>query len=370
LLLASVLGCEEHPPSPDRARPAPLSSLRPPASSEAPARDAVEKPEIQRPPQLASALVEIHRRLSLAAPSALPRHLAFGSGFLVQLREADIRLINSEDGVEIVTVPLAGPRAAVSLAAGSVLVCGREETLRFDPRQRVPHRFGRISLLPNAILEPSRDSPERVWVIEPLLARAVRYTLREREFEIESTRELPNADGRAATTLLDGSLVYTADRAIGRVQGGAARMFPLPESIGRAWRLVAGERVDQVWLVTNEGEAFLLALDARLRVLRHFTTEGGPFDVGAIPGTLALVSVHEVFPEPRTFVLNLYSSAGKQTKSYILGTVAESDEPEWAARASRDRELAMNTFFRRIAVGGQSSLRLFDLASKDEIVVR
>jgi hypothetical protein len=147
-------------------------------------------------------------------------------------------------------------------------------------------------------------------------------------------------------------------------------MFPLPESIGRAWRLVAGERVDQVWLVTNEGEAFLLALGAQLRILRHFMTEGGPFDVGAIPGTLAFVSVREAFPEPRTFVLNLYSSAGKQTKSYLLGAVAESDEPDWAARASRDRELAISSFSPRIAAGGESSVRLFNLASKDEIVVR
>ena len=266
-------------------------------------------------------------------------------------------------------MPLQQPRAAVTLPGGSVLVCGRDESLRFDPRQRVPHRFSRISLLPYAVLEPSRESAARVWVIEALLGRAVRYTLAEHEFDIESTRELPDADGRAVTTLLDGAILYTSARGLVRVLGGTPRVFSLPGSIGRAWRLLPGERADRVWLITDAGEAFLLELAGLARVVRHFSTDGGPFDVAVVPGTLALVSLHEAPTETRTFVLNLYSAVGKQTNSYSLGSIVESDEPDWAARASSDHELTIARFPPRVAVGGQGSVRLFDLESKDEIVV-
>ncbi|HET9931041.1 MAG TPA: hypothetical protein VFQ35_10150 [Polyangiaceae bacterium] len=330
-------------------------------------RGAAERPLL---PQVASAIVEIRRHLPLAAPSPTFRHLAFGSGFLVQLRDASVRLLKSADGSAIAEVPLARPRVAVALPAGSVLACGSDECQRFDPGQVKPHRLGRISLLPDAILEPSRETQERVWVIEPTFARAVRYTLGEPTSEVESTSELPGYDRGAITTLADGAFLYTAGQSVVRALGRARRAMPLPDGVARPWRLLPAERADRAWVISAQGEAFLLELTGRAHVLRRFATEGHPFDVASAKAALALVSIHEDQAEERTFVLNLYSAAGTQTKSYLLGKVGESADPEWAAMASRDREVVLAERPPRVAVGGSTALRLFELVSGDEIVTR
>ncbi|MFZ5891720.1 MAG: hypothetical protein ACOY0T_11755 [Myxococcota bacterium] len=323
------------------------------------------------PPQLASALVEIHRRLSLAAPAPTFRHLAFGSGFLIQAREGEVRLVDSNDGAVIQALPLPNPRAVIGLPGGSVLVCAPGTSFRFDPGQREPHRTQRLSLLPGYQLEPSRESQAHVWVVEPAFQRAQRYALDPTSNSNETvTRELPEYDGRAITTLLDGAFLYTSLRGLVRVLTGRPSLYTLPSDVARVWRLVPADRIDRVWLVTVTGEALLLELTGRTaRIARRFQSDGGPFDVAALGDTLALLRIVERPPEPRTFVLNLYSATGKQTKSYILETVPDSDAPDWAARALRDHELAITRNPPRIAIGGPSSLRLFVLNPWNEIVV-
>ena len=171
------------------------------------------------------------------------------------------------------------------------------------------------------------------------------------------------------TTLADAALLYTAGRSLVRVLGAKRTKFSLPNDVERIWRLAAGERADRTWAVTNNGEAFLLELAGRIRVVRHFATVGAPFDFAASKSAIALVSISEGSGEGRTFVLNVYSATGTQRNSYSLGSVGESSGPDWAAQASRDRELVVAEHPPRVAVGGSTALRLFDLASGDEIVV-
>jgi len=325
----------------------------------------------RRPAAVASALAAIRERLPLAAPAPRLRHLAFGSGFLLQLREAEARLVNSNDGSVIANVALAGPRAALGLPGGSVLACASDASYRFDPGQRTAHRGTRVSLLPNSLLEPSRESQEFLWVIEPSLGNAVRYAFATKEFGVEATRTLPGYDGKALTTLLDGAFLYTSSQGLVRTLASRTTSLALPSGVGRIWRLLPADRVDRAWAVTDSGEAILLELGARARVVRRFQTssDGAPFDVAAVPGTLAMVSVHEAVREPRSFVLNTYSATGTRIKSYILAGVRADDASEdWAKRVSIDREVAITTHPPRVAVGGPTELRLFDLASGDEIV--
>lgn len=321
-------------------------------------------------PQVASAVVEIRRHLSLAAPPPTFRHLAFGAGFLVQLRDASVRLIKSADGIQIAEVPLESPRAAVPLPAGSVLVCGRDECQRFDPGQPKPHRLGRVSLLPDAILEPSRETAQRLWVIEPTFAHAVRYSLSESSSEVESTRAFPGYDRGAITTLLDGAFLYSSASSLVRALGANSKTHPLPDGIERAWRLLPAERPDRAWVITAHGVAFLLQIAAKATIVRRFTTDGEPFDAAASKACVALVSIRDPGNKERSFVLNTYSTAGTQTYSYSLGSLHENTDPDWAASASRDREVAVSETPPRVAVGGRSTLRLFDLTSGDEIVAR
>jgi hypothetical protein len=295
--------------------------------------------------------------------------LAFGAGFLLQLRDADARLVSSSDGSVIATVPLAGPRAVIGLPGGSVLVSASDASYRFDPGQQRAHRVARLSLLPSSLLEPSRESAEHVWVIEPSLGNATRYAFASKEFAVEATRVLPGYDGKALTTLRDGAFLYTSSTGLVRLFAGRALTYSPPPEAAQVWRLLPADRLDQAWYVTVTGEALLLELGVRARVRRRFLTEGGPFDVGVARGALALISVYERPQETRRFVLNLYSATGTQVKSYPLGSAIASDENDWAARVSSDHELAVSERPPRVAVGGSSSLRLFDIVASDEIVI-
>lgn len=378
-LLLGPLACEKEPPAPpERPRALPIRSAAAPSAREAaapPALSAVQPRGSERTllPQVSSAIVEIRRHLSLAAPAPTFRHLAFGAGFLVQLRDASVRLLKSANGTLIAEVPLATPLTAVGLPAGSVLVCGRDQCDRFDPGQQKPHRLGRISLLPDAILEPNRGTQDRVWVIEPALAHALRYSLLDASpepgAELESTRDLLEYDHGAITTLADGALLYTAARSLVRVLGATRTKSSLPDEVARVWRLEGAERADRVWALNTKGEAFLLELAGQTRIVRRFATSGEPFDFAATKSGIALVSIQQGSGEGRTFVLNVYSATGMQIKSYVLGKVGESADSDWAAVASRDREVIVAEHPPRIAVGGRSALRLFDLSSGDEIVV-
>jgi hypothetical protein len=204
------------------------------------------------------------------------------------------------------------------------------------------------------------------------LRNAIRYSIASKEFGVEATRELPGFDGRALTTLLDGAFLYTSAAGLVRLFAGRSITFPLPHDVGRVWRLLPAERIDQAWYVTQEGEAFLLELGAHARIRRRFRShdgEGGPFDFAVAHGTLAFLSVYESPQEPRRFVLNLYSATGTQTKSHQLGSVTHSEDSDWATRISRDHELAITGSPPRVAVGGPSSLRLFNTVAGDEIVI-
>jgi hypothetical protein len=300
--------------------------------------------------------------------------LAFGKGFVLQLAASEALLLDSSDGRELGRVPLRAPRAVVALPAGSVLVAALDASYRFDPGQTRPHAVTRLSLLPGFLLEARRDSQEHVWVLQAPLKQIQRYALDAQVgLGLESARALDAYDGGAFTTLRDGSLLYTAEGGAALVHStfaGAVKPMRLPGGSDRVWRLAAADRIDRAWVATASGDVLRVEVGARLSVLQTIHTGLVPFDFGATASRFALVSVTEHAGEPRRFSLNVFSGAGAQIYSRALATVEVSADPDWVARASANQELVIGEAPPRIAVGGSSSLRVFELESGRELFAR
>lgn len=346
-------------------RPGSLAELELAASAANARRAALAAP-------IASAVIEIRERaLSLAAPPLLPRHLAFGKGFVVQVGAAETIVRSSSTGEELARVPLREPRAATGLPGGSALVLTLDGSFRFDPGQARPHKLSRLSLLPGFVIESRRDRQDTLWVLQA--NRLQSYSLApDTEIALPNERELPAFDGRAFTTLRDGSLLYTTDDGSAVVHSGGfgplhTYRLPGPAPI---WRLAAADRIDRAWVARASGEVQLVGLSPRLEVAKVIHTNVKPFDFAGSPNGFAVVSVRERAGEPREFSLNVFTTVGTQTYSHTLGTVPVTSDPDWASQASADKEVVLGEHPLRIAVGGARSLRVFDFADGTELFTR
>lgn len=322
---------------------------------------------------IASALIAIRQRAeSLAAPPPLARHLAFGKGFIVQINANEAIVRNSTSGDELTRVSLKEPRAAVGLPAGSALVAALDGSYRFDPGQKRPHKLPRLSLLPGFALEPRRDRQDLLWVLQSQNVQLYALTP-DAEPGPETERPLPDYDGRAFTTLRDGSFLYTTAEGTALIHSGGfgrPRTFLLPVGSGTVWRLGAADRIDRAWVATVSGDVLLVGLVPRFEVAGVFHTGLGPFDFAGTASGFALVSVREAAEEPRQFSLNVFSRAGQQIYSHALRSIQVTADADWVARASLDEEVVIGEAQARIAVGGANSLRVFELATGKELFAR
>lgn len=332
----------------------PAASARASASAPAP------KP---RANHAASAIVAIReRQLTLGAPPELPRHLAFGRGFLVQATASEVVIRSSEDAEVSTRLPLAA-RAVLSLPAGSVLIVAADASYRIDPGETRTHRLSRISLLPDTLLLPDLTTQAKVWVVSPSFKKAQRHTFdAETPLGIETERPLHDHDGGAVAVLSDGDLLYTAGRELVRDPGfGRPRRFRLPDGIQRVWRLAAADHIDRTWLVTPDGAILLLELSERPRVVRRITTDLAPLDFAASRTVLALVGAREHADKAREFLVTVFGLDGEQRFSLPLPPAPISTDPDWAAKALRDREVVIGET--RVAVGGVNAVELLDARS-------
>lgn len=381
LLLAGLLlfaSCKrgDEPPDPDSVPRVTLgrkdSATAPLALSALAASQPSARPAAAMSPPVASAVIEFRERaISLAAPPMLPRHLAFGKGFIVHVGKREAAVYDTNNGELLTRAPLKEPRGAIALPAGSVLVASLDASFRFDPGQRRPHKQARLSLLPGFVLEPRRDRQDFLWVLQ---SRTLQLYSLEANFQIgpSSERSLPGYDGVAFTTLLDGNLLYTTrgGRALVYSLGtGKNQILPLPAEFNPVWRLAAAERIDHAWAVSTTGDVLRVDLASRSRVREPIHTRLAPFDFAATGKYLALVSVQES-AGPRQFALTVLSSSGERLWSNDLDAIPVTAGPDWEAGASEGHEVVVGDVPPRVAVGGPNLVQVFDLATGRELFRR
>lgn len=321
-----------------------------------------------RPPLVNSALAEARRRAPLSAAEGF-RHLAFGRGFVLQLRQAEAVAYSLPGGKEQARFAVKVARSALALPAGSVLVAAFDASYRLDPGQRSAHRLARLSLLPGSVLHAVRGEQAHVWLVSPALRSIERYALEPGEFTLEVQRTLTDFDGVALTTLRDGRFVYTSQGAlVTSIAGTNPSVQHLPAELPPIWRLAAGQRLDEVWAVSSAPRACLLRLEAgAARIRRCFEPRGELFDFATSAAELVFISTSSERAGERRFNLSTYDFDGTLIRSRDLGPLSVSPDDDWAARVSRENELALSESERLVAVGGSEALRVIDLKTGEQL---
>jgi hypothetical protein len=333
-------------------------------------REAQEVPSVApvvdagMPAALSSSLVEIRdRKLSLAAPAWRTQRLAIGKKRLVWLGKGDY-LSLALPSFEAETHSLEGPRAALTLPGGSIVVVGERRTLRLDPGAKEATVLSRTPFLPGGELLPELRDSKKFWVRQRATRSLVRYELSLGPHLVlpnEGVLELPENAREAFTPLRDGAWLYATEQGLERrLPEGKAQRFAL-DPAKLPWRLLPGPRVDEVWSITPRGEVTLYRVLDRLYRVLEFESAAVPFDAAASERRLALLGVEEGKGR-RDFRLGVFDKSGKLELDLPLGGEWASPDDDWAARVL-DREIAISDELALVAVSEPSGLRVFELST-------
>jgi hypothetical protein len=338
-----------------KLEPAPSAA---PSSAEAVAAAAV-----------ASVLTSVRSRISLAAPAWEQQPLAFGRQLLARTAGKELEVLALPALTSVMKVPLADARGVLEIAGGSLVAVGATAALRIDPGAKAPVRLPPVPWLPGTLLLPERRDSQLLWSVQTVGRLFVRQRLDldpTRSFDKEVTPE--GYDGGPVTVLRDGAFLY-------RAKGGVRRAMPEGRSVVFKselvpWRLLPGRRVDQAWVVAEDGTVELWQLGDRIAVQLRFAAGAAPFAAAASAQYLALVVVDEPAGSQRKFRLLAYDNEGAR----VLERVLPPGEPEigegWEAIAVRDRHVALADADPFVAVGGPTSLEVFRLPDGERLLSR
>jgi len=369
LVAGSLWACRSSSERPERPEPPPEPLSAPSVSASAASSRAADTGASRRlaREEATRAVIEIRQRLPLRAPTEAPRRLAFGHQFLLQLAESEVVVRKSRDGAIAKRVPFGKPLALVELAVGHVLVVGAANSLWFEPQLNA-RVLPRLRLLPGYRLTPARESFDHVWVIPSPTPKAWRYALQSPGLEPERELDLPGYAGGPLCSLSDGSFAHVAGNTIVHTPvRGASSAHTLPAGIGRPWRLAPAFRIDQVWLVDEGGELFLLSLQKSAKVALRVASGIQPLDFARTSKHLALLGSVETATGPRSLRLAVYTTLGERVFERTLPASEPSTTVDWEAKLQARHQVALAENPPRAAVGGVEQVQLFDFASDQEI---
>jgi hypothetical protein len=318
---------------------------------------------------VASVLVSVRSKISLAAPAWELQPLCFGRHLLVRLAADHVEVWSTPELTSALTPPLAGPRGVVPLAGGSVVAVGSSVALRIDPGAKAAVRLPPIPWLPGTVLLPERRDSNLLWAVQTAGRTFVRQRL-----DLDPTRSFDKAitlegyDGGPVTSLRDGALLFGSGDGVRR---------SLPESRPRPfatdfapWRLLPARRVDQAWAVAADGRVELWQFGERLAVQTRFSAEAAPFDADANAKYLALVVVDEPGNAERRFRLLVFDNDGKLVLEHPLPPGPPESGEDWSEVAVRDRHVALSETDPLVAVGGPEALEVLRLPTGERLLAR
>jgi hypothetical protein len=340
-------GCEKAPPPEPPAIPSGRSE---------------EEIRAERTEQaVASALASVRSRLSLAAPEWELQPLATGRRLLVRLTLDKLEAYALPDAKLAFEKPLDGPRAAVTIAGGSVVAIGRLDSFRVDPGAKEPARLPSLVYTPGTLVLPERRDSASLWNLERATRSLLKQPLVSGPQAIRGhTVALDGYDGGPVTVLRDGAVLFRAGREVRRAMPGS-RPQVLRGSALEPWRLLPGRRIDQAWAVAADGAVEHWQLTDRVQVLERFALGAPPFDVASNETHLAAVVVKEGGAGPRRFLLRVFDEKGTPALERDLPPDPPPRGDQWAVRAVADRHVVLGEPEPIVAVGGPGALRIWSL---------
>ena len=316
----------------------------------------------------ASAVVAIRdTTLPIMAPRAPAQRLVFGRGMLGEL-SADRLLIRSMLRPEQdKTFALSGGRALTALPSGALLAIDAEAVYRVDPGAAKPRSYKRVSFFPDSELLPERSDGQFFWVVHRVTQTALRYRLENSELPMlvsDVETKLEGYDGGAIEMSRDGVFVYSTAGGIARqVPRGKAVIFKPPVgSSGKAiWRLLPAGRLDQLWVVSEDGEVELWTLIPNAPLVRKFRVAERPYEAVAAADALAFVTVVQERGQARRFLALVYDGQGAERFRIELPNDPATSSENWLSNVTQNKGIAVSESEKKLAVGGPTWLGLWDL---------
>jgi hypothetical protein len=306
-------------------------------------------------------------------PRSVPaERLAFGRDRLGQLTAAALVVRDTRSFQVVVELPLEAPRRLVGLGDGSLLVAGGERVFRLPKAAARPEEHGRVTLFADSAILPDARDARRLWVAHPGDRTLYLYQLEDRGppgmLPFEQLLPVEGCDGRGLTTLGDGSFACTTAAGLRHFWPEGKRVdLPLPPASGGVWRLLPTNRIDQVWVAREKGKLELYQLGAAAAPLRTLELRDQPIDIAAQGKSVAVVSVAHPRGEARRWSILVLDEQGKELMQAVIPGAENVAADDWVAKLLLDRSVVLSRDEAQVAVGGPSSLAVWDIASAREL---
>jgi hypothetical protein len=263
---------------------------------------------------------------------------------------------------EVARIPMHQPTNLAVTADGSFVATDTIHTVRLLPGDTKHKSFPPVVLFPESALMGDRQTPDRFWVLPGHVTTLYGYVLGPSPLSVLTATEwipLDGFDGRLFSSLRDGSFLYSADKGF-RHFYGAGKKEDVTGTLGDAFRLLPGSRVDTLWLVSRETAVLYRLVAGKLYELRSISLSTMPFDVDADGEYLALLELAQPADAPWSFVLEVFDIEGKRRLHETLSAEENLEPKKWIRVLLRNRRLALSAGERPlVAVGGPDDLSVF-----------
>lgn len=316
-----------------------------------------------------SALAPLRAQLNLP-PRAWPsEHLVFAGDRVARTVEAGIEVValgETPAQAKRSTVRASHVRALFELGRTFGAVA-EKNVLLFEPGKDAPARLPGVTWLPQARVFPDLISRNYLLVLQAPDHAIYRYFMAEGKgplLPLVARHDLVDFDEKVFVALRDGSFVYSSGGSFNRLYtSGLTKKLVAPRASAAPLRGLRARRIDQIFVLYEDGLVQKLYLQDRVRVAWSTRLHRLPFDLVASGDDLVLLE--DVPGDRREWRLRVVG-AGRESPLVIeLGTSKALGE-DWVQRLHERFGLAVSKG--RVAVVGPGGLGAWNLATGEPLL--
>ncbi len=324
--------------------------------------------------------------LELPRRAAGPRSLVISGARVLRVARDEVEAFGISPLQRQSSEPLPGARFGLALKDGAFVGLGTRELLLLpNPEHKrdedVQLRTPRVSVFPGSQLFADRREERDIWVHHPFDSSLYRYEVAPSTsvlLPMKEVVELKDYDHGAFAGLANGSFVYSVGKQLYQIYPGgkAKKLGDLDRLCAKVWRIMPTQRIDQVWVMDETGEAVRVNLADHLRVSSTLSSpeaksEDGaaasepakPFDTLSSGRYIARLLVQRGKAK-RHWTLVVDDLAGKRVLERALSSDPLDDGKaydDWIERVTKNFDLALSDSPPLVAVGGPNRITLWDL---------
>ncbi|MDX2053105.1 MAG: hypothetical protein SFV15_11980 [Polyangiaceae bacterium] len=328
--------------------------------------------------------------LDLAPKIAPTTRLAFGRGWLAQVTQQRLAVVETKTFRTIVEVPVNGHAQVVTVFDGGFLAVDDRQLLRLLPREAKfrtyarPTFFAGSQLIPNprdyetfyvfhhptpTIYSYALDDRDALKLVDAGLATTTRYATLpiSQTLALDGTARTPAVGStpveraRAFALLRDGSFaVAFNEQVIVTTVSGWSHAFSLKSSEFGIQRMIPGASLQQAWVITGDGALKLLQFaGTRAKVVASVPGHASVIDLGVAGKLLLSLELAPPGTGVRHFRVVARGFTGEEQFSVEVGALSNARGVDWAKQALADKNFAVSPYEPIFGLSGDASLRVF-----------